>query len=541
MPRRALCLGSALLLVFAGCSRPPQPAPIDHVLLIVVDTLRADHLSAYGYARETSPTLEALAREGVLFENAISQASWTLPSMVSMMTGSWIAERAMQLPESRVALAEVFQERGFATAAFIYNGLLSRDNRFDRGFDVFDYKAPPYGSNDPIREWISANKDSRSFTFVHLNEAHDPYGSTDDKWPANAPVPFTGEQTGLDPDRLRIYERISADEGLFDDAESKRHIEQQIGAYDDDIAYTDERIRGILDDVRAAGIWERTAIVVASDHGEGLWTRLDFPTGGRLRAIRAGRPTLVNALQMTHGNLGNIELVHVPLILKAPGLKPGRRVSARVENVDIAATLLELCDLKPPAGMNGTSLLGLARGASTRRRGAFTYTIYVTSLVDQNGMHLIHPTALGECQFGLMTELYDLRIDPRERNNIAHRHPELVRHMIAEIDERLPEGIHSGNEQVSFETLADLNALGYIDSGIWDPIQLELQRLATDALLAKLEDPVESAHCVVRLRLVSILSTRELTAAQRARLEALLDSELSENVRREMEKALGVR
>ena len=180
----------------ASCPRRVEVAPPRHVLLVVIDTQRADHLSCYGYARPTSPTIDALAKEAVLFEHCISQASWTLPSMVSMMTSSYVAEEALRIPDAKTTLAEAFHEHGFATGAFICNDLLSPENRFERGFDTFEWKLVPYGSNQPILDWIRAHKDGPTFTFVHLNEVHD-----DAKPPAGAnygPEPVAATEASVE-------------------------------------------------------------------------------------------------------------------------------------------------------------------------------------------------------------------------------------------------------------------------------------------------------------------------------------------------------
>jgi arylsulfatase A-like enzyme len=525
-------LALPLILAACSCSRGPEPLPVpDHVLLIVVDTLRADHLSTYGYGRPTSPVLDALARESVVFENAVSQGSYTGPSMVSLMTGRWLAEETLAIPTGTPTLASAFRDGGYETGAFIYNNLLSRDNGFASGFHHFEYEDPPYQSDAPILAWIEQVRGKKSFTFVHLNEAHDPYGATDGKWPRDGVVRFMNERKGLDRDRSEYYDAISAREGLQNGQQSRAHIEAQIGAYDDDIAHTDARIGRILDAYRAAGLWERTAVVVASDHGEGLWTRLDFLAGKRLNAVREGRPTLVDALQMTHGNLVNVELVHVPLILRAPGLAP-RRVEEYVENVDIAPTLLDLCGLAVPTAHNGTSLL-----ETKHRAGGFTHTRYVSSLID-DGLHLIVPTPLGECQFGLEVELFDMERDPRERTNLAAERPQLVARMRGEIESRMAKGLQAGDHTYSAETLATLAALGYIDSGIVDTLAAEFDELTPEVLLAKLANPSESNNCLVRLELVRALARRPLTDDQRTRLAELRAKEVSEAVKSAFDRAL---
>jgi hypothetical protein len=261
--------------------------------------------------------------------------------------------------------------------------------------------------------------------------------------------------------------------------------------------------------------------------------------GVRLKAVQAGRPTLVDALQKTHGNRVNVELVRVPLVLRAPGLAPGR-VAQEVENVDIAATLTELCALPPTGNSNGTSLLPLARAPRRHvdRGGGFSHSRFASSLIE-DGMHLIVPTPRGECQFDLAVELYDLENDPRERINIAAQRPQIVARMRAEIEARMARGLHVDDQSFDPGTLEALNGLGYIDSGIVDTLADEFADLSTEALLAKLESGSESANCLVRLELVRAFDGRELTVVQRARLAGLREKEVSSAVRSAFDRVLG--
>ncbi len=402
---------------FGGCgSDHPYKKP-RHVVLIVVDTLRADHLSTYGYRRPTSPELDKLAQEGVVFEHAVSQGSFTTPSMVSMMTGAYLADELMDVPKDKTTLAQVFQKAGYATAAYINNDMLNADNGFQAGFDVFDYKDPPYGPIDKISAWIAANKGKQTFTYIHLNEAHDPYD------PPSAFHHFAKENDALSNERLAWYRELNKRLGLTKFDESVRKIDEQIGGYDDDVRYSDDHIGKILAAIRANGEWEETAIAIAADHGEGLWTHEEFMSDSRLAAKKRGDPaTLLNTLKMTHGSRVDLELVHVPLILVAPGMPKEVRVRPWVENLDIAVTLLELCDLPRPPNMQGTSLLPLwsqPEVIAHQKRGSFTHTRYVSSFIDQNGYQLIKPTDRGVCEFDLTPELYDLNKDPEARVNLA--------------------------------------------------------------------------------------------------------------------------
>jgi arylsulfatase A-like enzyme len=495
------------------------------VLLLVIDTQRADHLSCYGNPRPTSPVLDALAREGVRFENAVAQCSWTSPSMVSMLTSCYIAEEGLQIPADKTTLAEVFKAAGWATGAFICNDLLSPDNHFQRGFDVFEWKLTPYGSNDPIVEWIEKTKGERSFTFVHFNEVHDPYHPTPEF------VRFKNEKGSLTPERLRFYDKVSAELGLVQREKSQTEIAEEIGSYDDDVRYCDERIRGVFDAIKAAGIWDSTAILVGADHGEGLWTRVQFLDGSRLTAQKNGEPpTLLNTLQMTHGSQVNWELVHVPMIVRYPGLEAGGTVAGYVENIDILPTLVDLAGLTPPPTAQGQSLVPLARDPSSKKglkESLFTHTRFNSSIVTQEGMQLIHPTPEGECAFDLTDELYDLHADREERKNLAGEKRELVKKLAALVAPHMRMGI-TGNSQVTPTTQKSLQGLGYTDSGVVSTVREELAKESTPNLLVQY---LEERICIMRLEIVRALKGRDLTQAERSRLSNMRARERSPAVR----------
>jgi arylsulfatase A-like enzyme len=517
--------------VFSGCSGR-ESTPPRHVLLIVVDTQRADHLSCYGYPRPTSPSIDALAKEGVLFEHCVSQASWTGPSMVSMMTACYVGEEALRIPDDRTTLAEVFREHGFATGAFICNDLLSPENRFERGFDEFQWKLTPYGSNQPILEWIRAHKDVPSFAYVHLNEVHDDGEKRADKSrygpePVSQKGRFRKEKGAISPERRTYYDQVTEKLHLADEPASLATIEAEIGGYDDDVAYCDHRIGEILDEYKKLGLWDSTAVLLGADHGEGLWAREQFPEGTRKTAMDKGEPaTLVNVLQMTHGSQAAIELVHVPLILRAPGLDAAS-VAPWVENVDIGPTLLELCRLPIPKSAQGRSLLDLARHPGSKKgveEAVFTFTRFHSSVITQEGMQLLHPSPRGECDFALGDELYDLPRDSEARKNLLSGHGELAQRLSKTAAQRVKAGIKAGSGPIGPNTMKALYGLGYIDSGVVDVVSEQLAAMSTDDLIRGIR---ESYDCLVKLQKLRALKGRDLTDEQRAALRAIAEHEIS--------------
>jgi choline-sulfatase len=511
-----------------ACSRTPPPAP-DHVLLIVVDTLRADHLSAYGYPRPTSPALDRLAAEGILFRRAVSQSSWTSPSMVSMMTGRYISEERLAVPESVPTLAETFQGQGWATAAFVSNDILSEENGFRRGFDEF-VLMQPYDPDDPILEWLRGRAGKKTFTWVHLAEPHDPY------MPPEGFLKY--RQAPGEPGRelLEYYREVDKELGLEDFESSVARIQEEIGGYDDDVAYCDRRIAALLGALEASGQKDSTAVVIASDHGEGLWTRIAYHSGQRDAKHDAGEaPTLVNTLMPTHGNQVNRELVHVPLILRSPGLPKGRVVDSPVENLDIAPTLIELCRLEAPRGLQGESLLA-ALERSRKDEAGFSHTRFASTLITADGWQLIAPTQLGRCQEGLEIELYDLNSDPDARRDIAAEHVDRVHELLREIERRLAKGISGDMRQISNENLIKLKGLGYIAEGTVEAPREDLAGLPFKELGLVIADYERS--CLERLDAARALRGRTLDEEERSNLGVLLQRERAPAVRAELQRLL---
>lgn len=335
----------------AQASDPPN------VLVILIDALRADHLGCYGYARNTSPVIDAVAQSGVVFENARSQASWTKPSIPSLFTGLYpiqhgvftgTSEKAARiasdvLAEGHVTLAEVFKASAYHTGAFLDNVQISSTLGFAQGFDVY---AEDLGTADNITqravEWLEATPASPFFAYVHYLDPH---------WPYTPPASY---QEG------HVRDAASVD---FNSVNWK-HFERQIRSgelvltpedilamkrlYDGEIRFADWGIGRLLDLLRAQGRLENTIIVITADHGE------EF---------------------LEHGNIGHgkslyEEVLNVPLIIRAPGIESGR-ISALAQLIDVMPTILDLAGIPIPTGVAGRSLHKLTGGASMRPSPAF--------------------------------------------------------------------------------------------------------------------------------------------------------------------------
>lgn len=519
-------LAAALLL--GACSPPPSPAP-EHVVFILVDTLRADHLGVFGYPRPTSPNLDRLASEGVLCTQAISQCSYTSPSMVSLMTGRYIGRERLDIPEGLGTLAESFAAAGWATAGFASNPLITPANGFARGFERFE-AIIEYSPNTAIEEWLGARGSRRTFTYVHITEPHDPYLAPEGQreWL---------EQGGLLPgDRAQFYDHVEGELGLAGGAQMREHIAREIGGYDDDVRYADWRVGEILALYERAGLRDRTLVALTADHGEGLWQHVSLLNGKRAASLRKNeQPSLVNTLHQGHGNQVHHELVRVPLMLAGPGLPAGERIDAPVENVDLFPTLLELAGLRPPQGLQGQSLLRRLDGSSDVKQHAFSYTRFNVTVIDADGWALILPTEEGECAEGLGIELFRLRDDPNQRHDLAAEHPDVVARLKGVAEQRLSIAI-TAQSSVSEEDMAAFEQLGYVDHAEReDSRRAFAERPVAEVVteLARFQTP-----CAERLIAAESLAGRELDADQRARLEDWRAQETSTGVKRALDELL---
>lgn len=474
---RALLL--CALALSAACSQPsgsgsegeeetPARGP-RHVLLIVIDTLRADHLSCYGYWRETSPNIDALARRGVRFDQHISQSSWTAPSMITMLTGQRLSGPRLDIPEDKPTLAELFKDAGYATGAWVANPLLTAENGYARGFDAFVdekqwHSTNPPGLLDEALAWLHENKDRDTFTWIHFTDPHDPYFP-----PADA----RSDTPGLLSDEQR---RLIADVAAAQPAEGGVEAETdfiatEVGLYDDEIVTVDRKVRRLVAALAEDGNFEEAVVVVTSDHGETLWQRAESERRILLRSPQRQGPLRVRDLfKQTHGDFVFQELVRVPLVIVAPGLERGRVVEEPLEALHLPTTLLDLAGVE----VDGTEqLVGRSLFADDVPRGAYTMTKLGEAFVSVDGWKLILPTEAGAEDFGYEVQLYELASDPEERVNLADERPDRVAELKALIEERraaaLPRLTAAEARQRELENMQALKALGYTESGIVDP------------------------------------------------------------------------
>jgi arylsulfatase A-like enzyme len=417
----------------SGCARAaPQPA---NVVLLCLDTLRADHLGAYGYERDTSPTIDALAAESVVFERAIAQASSTLPSHRALFQ----SRLASHTTEDAPVLAEVLARAGFRTAAFTGGGNVSAAFGFARGFEVYDEDRGGLPASLPkVEAWLREHAGERFFLFLHTYDIHLPYDPPppfDTMFGEAYAGPVTGptsrrllrEQRGLDgADRRSAAKLTPADR------------DRLVALYDGGVRYTDGNVAALRALLERLGLDGTTALVLYSDHGE------EFLDHG----------------SWIHSHTVYDELVRVPLIWHAPRLAPGR-VMQQVRLVDVAPTLLHMLGVPLPTSFAGRSLAPLLARRSDPARPA-------VSEMGRNRSLAVWPWKL---VLGAgAPRLFDLSRDPRELRNLAAKEPERVARLSAELAEALgphaSDGVEALDPRRIEPRLRDrLRELGYLDSG----------------------------------------------------------------------------
>jgi len=373
-----------------------------NVLLIAVDTLRADHLSCYGYGEPTTPRLDALAADGVRFDQVASNANWTCPSFASIFTGVVPSRHGVYsygprtpLPEALLTLAEHFHAAGWATQAIAYKPPLY-DGGFEQGFDIaFNVPREVVRGDDNLVEalaWLDANAERRNFLFLHFNDPHQPF---------TQPAPYI-TRFGPDP----AEQGMSLPYSVYQDGYPRTQAQRDVvrGLYDGEVAYVDDRIGAFLDALEERGLYEDAVIGFVSDHGEQLWEHGGFGHG----------PTAAGMLYD--------EVVRVPLIVKpaGPATAPGAVVSTQVRAFDVMPTLLELAGLPVDETLDARSLVPLlAPGSDAPDRVAVIET-------SGGALALRNPEWKYLLSYGRRAResLFDLTADPGELEDLAEARPE---------------------------------------------------------------------------------------------------------------------
>jgi arylsulfatase len=448
-PRRLPGLLVALVCV-PLCALAPgacsAPAPPSAIVLVVVDTLRADHLGSYGYARPTTPQLDAWVARGRRYERCLATSPWTLPSFVSILTGR-LPSRVVDLEARGLSgldlatplLSELLAAEGFSTGAIMNNAFLTPQLGFQRGFGDYDWKA---GSNLKIRRadavvdralaWLDDHEDEPLLLVVHLFDPHMAY---------DAPEPVRGRFTGgsepssnFEAHDVKFLREHSAELPEVD----RRYM---AAAYDEEIAFVDGQLARLLSGLEERGLLDRGIALLTSDHGEELFEHDGFE----------------------HGHALWHSLLHVPLVLWGDSVTPGTD-DTPVSLADLTPTLLGALEIQAPDALDGRSIWPSARGDEMTTEPLFAEGILYgpqARTIVRWPYKLVSHLASGEVL------LFDLESDPGERRDLSKTDPERVASLSRDLDARLGQGARGPGDAAPIDldaaTREKLRSLGYIE------------------------------------------------------------------------------
>lgn len=446
---RLWLLGLALAL--SGCSgRPAEPETPQRVLLISLDTLRADRIHAYGHSRETTPFLDRLAAEGARFDAHFSQAVSTLPAHASVFLSQYLAVHGVRhrgrIIDSQQSLVEELASGGFATAGLVSGGYVSQEFGFDRGFESYRmFRRQGLEINRKALEWLGNGDPRKRFLFLHYMTAHAPYVEPN-PYRESYGAEYRGTVDGSGGTVREISRFRSSLRGRLT-AEDKRHLSD---LYDDGVSHLDQQLAQLFSDLEAAGLLEKTLVIFFSDHGECLFDHHDH---------------------LEHGRLLYDELVRVPLIVWGPEWIRPVVVEDLTESIDIMPTILDFVglDFERLPAVQGRSLRPLLQPDSETARPwrRFVFSEEISGRFDRRMIRDREWKLIVDFK-SRETELYSLAEDPGERRNLKDEHPEKVAVMARELDRWVAAGaplrVAEPEEAVLEEATArQLRALGYID------------------------------------------------------------------------------
>jgi len=457
-----------------------------NVLLLTLDTVRADHLSLYGYNRDTTPRLAELARVAAVFSHAAAAGDMTITSHASILTGtyaSWNGARPHQsssgngvpISDKYPAMAEILSENGYSTAAVVANsGFLTREWGFDRGFQFFDARGavrmmPPrkeyllrYGARQVLHRVIDTsefdmmflrageiNREAYGlldrartsgrpfFLFLNYMDAHSPYAPPsqfDELYPSERDLSIPDARYG------ELFDQLAEGRGQMSEKERQHYISQ----YDGAIAYMDAEIGKLIAGLKQRGLFDNTLLIIVSDHGEAF-----------------GEHNLIG-----HGLSVNKDQVDVPLIVKYPRSDQGQRVEERVGHTDILPTVMEVAGIAPPQFIQG---FGLRGGAGNANRKLISESFPGSGLISLNQKFNRIERAIYSGNFKYVDstsgkhELYDVSADPGESRNLCSANGSQcsgMQHDLEEWEKATPKTVSHG-KPLDAQTLERLRSLGY--------------------------------------------------------------------------------
>ena len=440
----ALGIGLAHMLAVACDNGPPgEGAPRPDIVLITVDTLRADHLGAYGYSLDTSPHFDELAAESLRFERAYAQAAETCPSLSSLFTGylpheNQVTTNLVALPDRVETVVETLAASGYATAAVVSNYVLRAESQFDQGFDEYNDELSDAEATrgtperiasatvDAALEWIARPQDRPRFLWEHFQDPHGPYTPPppyDERYSHASGYP--SKTLALNPDDEGGY-------GIpgYQQLGSERELAYYLARYDGEIRYFDDQLGRLLEGLREARVYEDALLVVAADHGEALGE---------------------HDVYFSHGGTPFEHVLRVPLLVRWDGRRGV--VSEPVALLDIPRTILGVAQLEVTQPRRGRSLLEEPLAG----RSIYSETrAYRTLLVDRLSL-----TVKRDEEF----RLYDVVSDAGQLENLIHDVPRATvlgmheKLVALDNDDRL--GVEEVRLEMHEDTLEKLRALGY--------------------------------------------------------------------------------
>jgi arylsulfatase A-like enzyme len=444
LSRRLLCV---LLLALAACSKP-EPVRPKNVIFILVDTLRADHLGAFGYSRPTSPNVDALARESVKFESARSQASCTFPSANSILTSRYPsaflgqpAEHELGIPDDIPSIAEILETRGFRTAAVSASpvvrntpGRFNPGAGFGRGFDSFHedcvWKSAACVNRAALP--LLASKDEKPFfLYLHYLDPHGPYAPPKNhrrRWALGKPDKKFIRDGNPNPIGDMLYK------GAPDPGATPADIQYLIDLYDEEIAFFDSQLADLMKALRTSGRLDDTILVFTADHGE------EFLEHGHIKHCR----TLFDSS------------IRIPMLIRIPGV-PAKVMKQPVQNLDLLPTLLDYLGVDTKGlRFEGESLRPVIEGTGGIDPHQYGMQGMLRSAAD--GRHkLIHDLSKGTF------ELYDLQADPRETGDRLRQDRRVFHGLREMLTAWLSRTEGKGKAAESLEAERKLRSLGYLE------------------------------------------------------------------------------
>ncbi|HEA67042.1 MAG TPA: hypothetical protein ENI07_09520 [Desulfobacterales bacterium] len=431
--------------LFKKTSKVHYKKPGYNVILISIDSLRPDHLQWYGYDRDTSPNIDGIAEESVVFEKAISQSAWTLPTHASIMTGLLPSEHGFiffdeesfknkqsvgKLDKNLITLAKILKYNGYRTIGYTGGGWTSGEFGLNIGFDTYQWGGRYF--RDIFEKTIRQLKDKKKekfFLFLHAFDVHSPYNASKEY---NTFYDYTGS-----------YKKSEIKPGITTDISSPEY-QFIVSQYDAGIRRADFSLGVFVEWLKQENLYNNTILIITSDHGEGLIS--------------------------PHNSWGHIyplheEFIHVPMIIRIPGLEKTIFSKQIPASISILPTVLDILDIKADKVRYGNSLMNFF----SKKNFGFDYIISETGIL--KGKHLARAIRTDKWKLILYQhenkkssfKLFNLEDDPKEQINIADKNPDVVKDLAAKLPSLEDMDTYKlERHTIDKKTLEQLKTLGYI-------------------------------------------------------------------------------